>query len=271
MSSPSPRVEPAAPTPAPPSTSSLAPSASSSTASSAASSPASSAASSPASSAASSPAAERPLRRDAARNRQRILAAARELFAQRGLEVTLDDIAHHADLGVGTVYRRFSNREHLVEALFEERIDQLVAYAEQAARHTDAWQGLVEFLTVSSEALTSDRGLHEVMVSSTYGRGRVARARERIIPLIASLVARARADGQLRADVAPSDIALIQVMIGAVAEYSQTTQPHLWRRYLTVLLDGLRPHRDTATPLPEPALDEPGLDEAMRSWRTPHH
>ncbi len=215
------------------------------------------------------PAAERPLRRDAERNRQRILTVARELFAERGLEVTLDDIADHADLGVGTVYRRFANREQLVGALFEERIDQIVTYAEQAARQADPWLGLVGFLTVTSEAFAGDRGLHEIMVGSNYGRDRAAQARERIGPLVVDLLARARATGQLRADVEPNDIAMIQVMIGAVVEYSQGIRPDLWRRYITVILDGLRAFRDDATPLPEPALDESGIDEAMRRWRTP--
>nr|WP_242606659.1 TetR/AcrR family transcriptional regulator [Protofrankia symbiont of Coriaria ruscifolia] len=211
--------------------------------------------------------ADRPLRRDAERNRQRILAAARELFAQRGLEITLDDIAHHAGLGVGTVYRRFSSREHLVEALFEEKIDHVVKTADDAVRQADSWQGLIGFLTSMAEQLAGDRGLHEIVVSSAYGRDRIARARERMIPVVGQLVARAQADGYLRADVEPTDIALIQVMIGTVAEYSQHVQPLLWRRYLTIMLDGLRPHRERPTPLPEPALGEAGLDEAMRLWR----
>src|SRR5262249_16287312 len=132
----------------------------------------------------SAPDVERPLRRDAERNRQRILAAARELFAERGLEVTLDDVAHPAGLGVGTVARRFANREALVEALFEEKFDQLVRLADDAAREPDPWQGLVGFLTSMTEAVAGDRGLHEVLVSSAYGRDRVARARDRMIPVI---------------------------------------------------------------------------------------
>ena len=75
---------------------------------------------------------ERPLRKDAERNRQRIIEAAGQLFAERGLGVTLDDVARHAGVGVGTVYRRFPGKEDLVEALFAEEIDLLVARAEQA-------------------------------------------------------------------------------------------------------------------------------------------
>ena len=72
---------------------------------------------------------ERPLRKDAERNRQRILAAAAEVFTERGLEATLDDVARHAGVGVGTVYRRFPDKAALADALFEERIDALVELA----------------------------------------------------------------------------------------------------------------------------------------------
>lgn len=214
-----------------------------------------------------SAAAERPLRRDAERNRRRILAAAKELFAERGLETTLDDIARHAELGIGTVYRRFPSREHLVEALFEEKIDQMVTCAEDVASRSDSWEALVDFLIFTIEALATDRGLYEIMVGSTYGRDRIATSRERLVPVVGQLVARAQADGHLRADIEITDIALIQMMIGAVAEYSRHTDPRLWRRYLTILLDGLRPRRDQPTPLPQPALDHTDLDEAMRTWR----
>src|ERR1700709_2058318 len=88
---------------------------------------------------------ERPLRKDAARNRERILAAAGEVFAERGLEVTLDDIAHHAGVGVGTVYRRFRDKEELIDALFDERMDAVLTVAEQALAVDDPWLGLEGF------------------------------------------------------------------------------------------------------------------------------
>jgi AcrR family transcriptional regulator len=88
----------------------------------------------------------RPLRRDAERNRQRILAAAGELFAERGLSVTLDDIARHAGVGVGTVYRRFPDKNELIDALFEDRLKALCAAAEAALASDDPWDGLVLFL-----------------------------------------------------------------------------------------------------------------------------
>src|SRR3954462_1928388 len=81
-----------------------------------------------------SPPTDRPLRRDAERTRQRILEAAREAFAEGGLAVTLDEIAHRAGVGVGTVYRRFPDKEELIDALFEERMGELVALAETSLR-----------------------------------------------------------------------------------------------------------------------------------------
>jgi len=89
---------------------------------------------------------ERPLRRDAERNRQRILLAAAEVFTQRGLEATLDDVARQAGVGVGTVYRRFPDKESLVAELFADRIDAMVAVAEQALAAPDPWQALVSYL-----------------------------------------------------------------------------------------------------------------------------
>src|SRR5215475_14728741 len=103
--------------------------------------------------------APRPLRRDAERNRQRILRAASEVFTTRGLQASLDDVAQHAGVGVGTVYRRFPDKESLVEALFEERIQAMAALAEKALAEPDAWTGLVSFLEGACTQLATDRGL----------------------------------------------------------------------------------------------------------------
>jgi AcrR family transcriptional regulator len=213
----------------------------------------------------------RPLRRDAERNRQRILSAARELFAERGVAVTLDDVAHRAELGVGTVYRRFASREQLVEAIFEEGIGELVGIAERALAATDSWQGLVDFLTEAASRQACDRGLRDVLFSSAYGQDRLAHARERLTPAVVRLVARAQADGQLRPDLEPNDIALLQLMIAAVADYTQQVEPGLWCRYLGLLLDGLRASRHSPTGLPAPAPAAGVLDEAMRKYRPVRH
>ncbi|WP_316769069.1 TetR/AcrR family transcriptional regulator [Streptomyces sasae] len=204
-----------------------------------------------------------PLRADAERNRLRILAAAREVFAERGLDVTIDDIARHAGVGVGTAYRRFTNREQLVEAVFEEGAGHLIALAEQALTHEDPWDGFVQFFLATAEDFAEDRGLREAFLEGLHGKIRVAAARDRLIPAVSALIARAQQAGQLRGDLEPTDFPLLQLMLGAVTEHSQTVAPAVWRRYLVLLLDGLRHDRDHPTPLPHRALDKDEFDRTM--------
>src|SRR3954447_26824358 len=106
---------------------------------------------------------QRPLRADAARNRERLLAAADEVFAAKGLSVGLDEIARHAGVGVATAYRRFPDKTELIDALFEERVGRIVALAEDALAQDDAWVGIVRFLEGALALHTSNRGLKEVM------------------------------------------------------------------------------------------------------------
>ncbi|HYB24404.1 MAG TPA: helix-turn-helix domain-containing protein, partial [Solirubrobacteraceae bacterium] len=152
--------------------------------------------------------AERPLRKDAERNRQRILDAAAELFAQRGLGVTLNDIAHHADVGVGTVYRRFPDKEQLIDALFEERVEEMLTLAEQSLQDPDPWHGLVSFLERLLEHQARDQGLKQLLLGTPQGCARVGGVRDRMLPVVTALVTRARDAGQLRADVQGEDLAV---------------------------------------------------------------
>src|SRR3954453_18424017 len=90
--------------------------------------------------------ADRPLRKDAERNRQRLVAAAAELFAERGLDVTLNDVARHAGVGVGTAYRRWANKEQLIDELFARKLDDVALLGSEALADPDAWRGLSTFL-----------------------------------------------------------------------------------------------------------------------------
>jgi len=141
------------------------------------------------------------LRRDAERNRQRVLKAAAEVFNERGLEVSLDEIARHAGVGVGTVYRRFRTKEELVEALFMDRLDLVAAIADQAFAEPDPWSGLVSFMERMAEVMAGNLGLRQMLMFATHGRDLTAVARERNAPLVERLVERAQAAGQLRGDV----------------------------------------------------------------------
>src|SRR5689334_4135555 len=135
----------------------------------------------------SAPASQRPLRRDAERNRERILSAAAVAFAEGGLSVTMDEIGRRAGVGVGTVYRRFPDKELLIEALFEQRLEELVELAEGALAHDDPWDGLVAFLERLLAVQACDRGLKEVALSTAHGQERVRRARGRLAPVVRTL------------------------------------------------------------------------------------
>lgn len=207
----------------------------------------------------------RPLRRDAERNRQRILEAAAEIFTERGLQATLDDIARRAGVGVGTVYRRFPDKEALADALFTTRLDGLVTLAGRALANPDEWGSLVSFLEQAAALLAADRGLRQMLMYATYGCDRVGEARARLQPLVTELVTRAQAAGVVRADLSPTDVPLIEFMLAAVAEYARPARPQVWRRYLALLLDSLRPARPGTTVLPEPALTPAEVEDAMRA------
>lgn len=209
---------------------------------------------------------QRPLRKDAARNRERLLEASRAVFARRGLGATLDDIARHAGVGVGTMYRRFPNKEALVEALFEDHLERMVRIATDALEHEDPWEGFAGTLVRLSEEMVADRGLQQVALSGAYGRDRIAHIRERFVPAIEALVVRAQEAGALRPDVRGTDLPLIQHMVGSAALYAHPVRPGIHSRYLMLILDGLRARPDR-TPLTEPALSQAELESLM----TPAH
>lgn len=213
----------------------------------------------------------RPLRRDAERNRQRILKAASEVFTERGLDVSLDEVARHAGVGVGTVYRRFRTKEELVEALFVDRIEEVAALAEEAAQAADPWSGLACFMEQAARKLAGDVGLRQMMMFATYGGDRVWYARQRNQPLVTRLVERAQAAGQLRTDLRPTDIPFIVFVLTDAAQFAKQTNPEIWRRYLTLVLDGLRPEREGVSPLPVPAMTPDEFEQTMRQSTRRHH
>jgi AcrR family transcriptional regulator len=213
---------------------------------------------------------ERPLRRDAERNRQRILEAASEVFTEQGLEVSLDEVARQAGVGVGTVYRRFRTKDELVEALFDDRIDAIARVAERAAEEPDPWTGLASFMEQMAELLAGDLGLRQMLMFATYGQDRVAYARQRNAPLVERLLKRAQAAGQVRPDLMLTDIPFLVFVLTEAAQLARPARPDLWRRYLALILDGMRPARERLTPLPVPALPPGELEQVMRQ-HAPRH
>lgn len=199
-------------------------------------------------------AGNRSLRKDAAENRERLLAAAAELFADRGLAVTLNDIAHHAGVGVGTAYRRFANKEQVIDALFEQQMRAVGDVAQEALDDPDAWNGLLTFLERALHMRHGDRGLNEIMNNPVLGDERVQEVRDRIAPIITELVAKAKQQGVVRPDFDQTDLIFMQLGLSAIIESTRDIAPELYRRYLTMFLDGIRTDRTAFTPLPTPAL-----------------
>ena len=211
--------------------------------------------------------APRPLRKDAERNRQRILAAARELFAERGLARHARRHRRHAGVGVGTVYRRFPDKEQLIDALFEDRLGEIAAVANEAAEIDDPWRALVHFLEGALELQA--RGPRAQGAAAQHVRRPCAHracARGRIQPIVAALLRRAQDAGVVRDDVEVSDLILIQHAAGEVAAYTREASPEVWRRTLVIALDGLRPDRRRPSPMPVPALDDEQVFCSMRTW-----
>ena len=207
-----------------------------------------------------------PLRADAERNRQRLLAAAKDLFATRGLDVTLDDVARHAGVGTGTAYRRFPNKDALIDALMVDRIGELATIAEESLEEPDPWVGLTSYFERALALQASDRGLKEVLFSSGRGRERSNQARLKIAPVVTKLVRRALEAGAVRADISTSDVPVINFMLNTVVDFGRDIEPDLYKRYLAIVLDGLRP-RDDLEPLPVDALHVSDFQDALARWK----
>ncbi len=212
--------------------------------------------------------ADRPLRRDAERNRQRIVEAAREVFADRGLAASLDDIARHAEVGVGTVYRRFPDKQLLIDALFEDRVAEVVDAFEHGLAHSDPWEGLASTLETVLGLQAADLALRDLLLGRGDTCDGVRQARRRIAPLAERLLHRAQAQGTARPDAVPSDLFLLQMTLSTLIDATRELDPELWRRFLALALDGLRTQREGPTPLPA-GLDAGKLDQALLGWR-PH-
>lgn len=213
--------------------------------------------------------AGKPLRKDAERNRRRIVEAAKELFADRGLGVTLNDIAHHAGVGVGTVYRRFPDKEQLIEELFELRVAEIVRLAKEATEDPDPWNGLSGFLVKVLALQANDRGFKEVVLGAPGASERLVQLRLQMRPIGTELVRRAQEAGQLRPDFRPEDIPIIQLIVSTVIDTARDVEPELWRRYLAIVLAGLRPGGERTDPLPIGAPKPQQVQRVLGSWQPP--
>jgi AcrR family transcriptional regulator len=204
------------------------------------------------------------LRRDARENRNRILAAARAAFAAEGVDVPVEAIADRAGGGMGTLYRRFPTKHDLVQAGIEESLDAFVVAAEEGLAEDDPWTGFTGFVERVLELHVENRALREVLAGTEHGHARDA-VRRRVRPLVRRLIERAHADGSLRPDFAPEDMPLVFMTAGRALEAGRGVAPDLWRRYLGLLLDGLR--AGGATPLPRGPLTQVQMNRLLEGER----
>lgn len=191
------------------------------------------------------------LRADAERNRLRVLAAARCVLAERGLDaMTTDDVARAAGVGVGTVYRRFPTKEALVAAALRELTTELLGEVRAVAGATDPWEAVRASLEALAAGLHANRAVIEAVYERIGEQQPLQPFRMELQRLLRPVFERAHAAGVLRADVAVEDVPLLVVAVARLSPKRPQVDPAIYRRYLAVLLDGLRP--DGASPLPLP-------------------
>lgn len=182
------------------------------------------------------------LRSDSRRNRLRLVAAARELVAEKGMDVTAAEIAARAEVGVGTLYRRFISKEALIRDILADGIDEVQSAADSALSEPDAWSGLSTFFTFFSKIQVDNQGIAEY-VSSASGipSEEMCRYNGRLRERLQELVQRAHRDGSLRADVTWEDIVILSRASVAASEcLGVQALPEQWRRSCAIILEGMR-------------------------------
>src|SRR4051794_1997250 len=205
----------------------------------------------------------KPLRADAERNRRRLLDAAAACFAERGLDVSVAEIARRAGVGHGTAFRRFPTKDHLMCAVVLDRIEGVTALALELADSSDVEDPLLEFMRRAIEMQVEDRALAEAFGSAVLADPAIQRAHGDLLSAIERLVRRAQESGQVRDDISAVDVIVLTKGVTAAAEPLHAVKPHIWQRYLDLVRDALRP--ESAHPLtgaaPSRAELERGLSE----------
>jgi AcrR family transcriptional regulator len=180
------------------------------------------------------------LRAEAQRNHDRVLVAAAEAFAEHGPDISADEIARRAGVGHGTVYRRFPSKDALIAAVVSVRLGELSDGAEALLAETDAGTAFERFVWDVAELFAVDRGLCEGIPRCSE-MAEVAAAKERLHGLVEQFVTRAQAEGSLRSDIHPDDVPIL--VSSAIMGAANSADRDSWRRYVAVVLDGLRPAR----------------------------
>jgi AcrR family transcriptional regulator len=181
--------------------------------------------------------APRRLRVDAERNRVALLDAAREVFAEQGLEAPLEEIALRAGVGIATLYRRFPTRGQLVAAALVDKVAQYAEAAEQALAIGDPWAGFASFVERICELQADDRGLSDLLSMTLPTDDRIEQLRKVANQRVARLVVRAKATGQLRQEFVVEDLLVLLIANASVVHVTGQDAPDAWRRFVGLMLD----------------------------------
>jgi AcrR family transcriptional regulator len=197
---------------------------------------------------------ERPLRRDAAENRARLLLAAGRVFDARGLDAGVEEIAREAGVGMGTLYRRFPTKDALIEALVRDLLETIIAMAGHAAQQPEG-TGLEHFLEATSAYQADNPGcLPRLWHDTEHGLVQTARR------LIAELLEDAKRHHRIREDLTSTDLNVIMWSLRGVIQSTRSLAPDAWRRHLELLIAGMRPSEHNLT---QPALTRQQLDAIL--------
>jgi AcrR family transcriptional regulator len=195
----------------------------------------------------------RPMRSDARRNRELVLAAAEDVFSEMGLRAQVEEVARRAGVGVGTVCRHFPTKQALVEAVLEAMYESLLQDARRALEQPDPGKAFHTFFHALSEFQARHRALAEHMATEIDLSASAQTVRDALRAAIDELVTRAQDSGAIRADIGPADVALLFSGVAHATALAGDLQPALRKRYVALLLDGLHPLE--ASPLPGKPLD----------------
>ena len=188
----------------------------------------------------------RPLRRDALRNQELVLDAAREVISEFGTEASMELIASRAGVGVGTIYRRFPNKQALIDELVRIILDELVTAAAAALARGDG-SGLEVFLRTTGHSFASHRGYSDKLVSELKSK-----CADQLFGLMAELLAQAKQFGTIGPDVTIGDVRATTWAIRGIIQTTGTVAPDVWERHLDIHLAGLRA---ATLPSTRPSLD----------------
>jgi AcrR family transcriptional regulator len=201
------------------------------------------------------------LRRDAARNRERIIGAARIAFAEHGVDASLEQIAKDAGVAIGTLYRHFPTRVDLLLAAFDDKFGAFMAAADAALTAEDPWTGLCSFLEALCGMQAGDRGFND-FVSMRFPACRETEAlHDRVCDAMGRVLARAQDAKLARKDLTIGDLITVTWANSRIIEATTGIAPRAWRRHLLLLLESFRYRGETE--IEEPPLTEEQLYNAM--------